>query len=125
MYRLHRRTQIPFLNRLKTMEIRVADRATCSSLAARHRAPAMPLRQNVGMTAIDGARARAIPPGASPEEAAAIIAAIEYFMRATAPAGSQSATGELPDGWRRAALLEGTSRTSQDEDVAWMSPAPG
>ena len=56
---------------------------------------------------------------------AAIVAAIERFMRATAPANSQSANGDPPDGWQRAALLEGTSRTSHDEDVAWMSPAPG
>jgi hypothetical protein len=65
------------------------------------------------------------PVSATPEEAAAMVAAIERFMRATAPANSQSANGDPPDGWRRAALLEGTSRTSHDEDVAWMSPAPG
>jgi hypothetical protein len=62
---------------------------------------------------------------ASPEEAAAIVAALERFMRATAPASSQQPNSGLPDGWRRAALLEGTSRASRDEDVAWMSPTPG
>jgi len=65
------------------------------------------------------------PVSATPEETAAIVAALERFMRATAPASSQSANGDLPDGWQRAALLEGTSRTSQDEDVAWMSPPSG
>jgi hypothetical protein len=59
---------------------------------------------------------------ASPEEAAAIVAALERFMRATAPPRAEPA-GDAPDGWRRAALLEGISRAS-DEDVAWMSPSP-
>jgi hypothetical protein len=46
---------------------------------------------------------------ASPEEAAAIVAAIERFMRATAPAqGAQPP--EQPDGWRATALLEGVER---------------
>lgn len=66
-----------------------------------------------------------IPSSASPEEAAAIVAALERFMRATAPTRNEQPNGALPDGWRRVALLEGTSRTSLDEDVAWMSPAPG
>jgi hypothetical protein len=44
---------------------------------------------------------------ASAEEAAAIVAALERFMRATAPPASKS---ESPlDGWRRAAVLEGVS----------------
>ncbi len=45
---------------------------------------------------------------ASPEEAAAIVAALERFMRATAPPASQPT--ETLDGWRRAAILEGVSR---------------
>jgi hypothetical protein len=45
---------------------------------------------------------------ASPEEAAAIVAALERFMRATALAATPLATA--PDGWRRAAILEGVSR---------------
>jgi hypothetical protein len=45
---------------------------------------------------------------ASPEEAAAIVAALERFMRATTPAATPPATAV--DGWRRAAALEGVSR---------------
>jgi hypothetical protein len=45
---------------------------------------------------------------ASPEEAAAIVAALERFMRATAPAATTPATA--PDAWRRTAVLEGVSR---------------
>jgi hypothetical protein len=50
---------------------------------------------------------------ASPEEAAAIVAALEQFMRATAPARRSSAEG--PDGWRRAAILEGVEREWQGD----------
>jgi hypothetical protein len=46
---------------------------------------------------------------ASAEEAAAIVAAIERFLRDTAPA-SASAQSEPEDRWRRAALLEGVRR---------------
>lgn len=45
---------------------------------------------------------------ASPEQAAAAIAALERFMRDTAPA--LGAGAEPPDRWRQAALLEGVSR---------------
>jgi hypothetical protein len=45
---------------------------------------------------------------ASPEQAAAIAAAIERFMRATA--ASSSASDEDPDPWVRAAILEGVTR---------------
>jgi hypothetical protein len=44
--------------------------------------------------------------GASPEEAAAIAAAIEQFMRDTAPAPVAGGPPVAP--WARAALLEGT-----------------
>ena len=50
-----------------------------------------------------------IAPSASPEEAAAIVAALERFMRATAPAPASPASGPS-DGWRRAAVLEGVER---------------
>jgi len=46
---------------------------------------------------------------ASPEEAAAIVAALERFMRATAPAATTPPATTL-DGWHRAAVLEGVSR---------------
>jgi hypothetical protein len=42
---------------------------------------------------------------ATPEEAAAIAAAIEGFLRDTAPPPAVADAG--PAGWRRAALLEG------------------
>jgi hypothetical protein len=46
--------------------------------------------------------------GASPEEGAAIVAALERFMRATAAA--PEAGGGGPEPWQRAAILEGVSR---------------
>jgi hypothetical protein len=53
-----------------------------------------------------------IAPSASPEEAAAVVAALERFMRATAPA---LAPAEEPvDPWHRAALIEGVDREPED-----------
>ncbi len=52
-----------------------------------------------------------IAPSATPEEAAAVVAALERFMRATAPVPIASAHG--PDPWTRAALMEGVSRESE------------
>jgi hypothetical protein len=46
---------------------------------------------------------------ASPEEAAAIAAAIEQFMRDTAP--PPASPGPQLSPWLRAGLLEGTKRT--------------
>jgi hypothetical protein len=46
--------------------------------------------------------------GTSPSEAAAIVAALERFMRDTAPPTAPPAKGIDP--WLRAAMLEGTSR---------------
>jgi hypothetical protein len=54
-----------------------------------------------------------IAPSASPEEAAAIVAALERFMRATAAASASAA--ETPDRWRRAAMLEGVEREPDGE----------
>jgi hypothetical protein len=48
---------------------------------------------------------------ASPEEAAAVIAAIERFMRDTAPPVAAAPQGPGP--WVRAALLEGVEREPQ------------
>lgn len=58
-------------------------------------------------------RLQLVAPSASPEEAAAIVAAIERFMRATAPAPASAQT--LEDPWRRAAILEGVSRDHRDD----------
>jgi hypothetical protein len=58
-----------------------------------------------------------IAPSASPQEAAAIVAALERFMRATAPAGGPAA--QPADGWREAAILEGVRR---DEPASAPDP---
>lgn len=57
---------------------------------------------------------------ASPSEAAAIVAALERFMRETAPAAA--APESKLDPWRRAALLEGVDHES-DRDVpdSWIN----
>jgi hypothetical protein len=49
-----------------------------------------------------------IAPSASPAEAAAIVAALERFMRDTAP--PLAPTVESVDRWMRAAMLEGVAR---------------
>lgn len=50
-------------------------------------------------------------PAPSPEEAAAIVAAIERFVRDTAPPpGTGPGTSGPPDAWHATALLEGVSR---------------
>jgi hypothetical protein len=56
-----------------------------------------------------------VAPTASPEEAAAVVAALEQFMRETAPRPVPPQRRESP--WRRAALHEGVSR-------APIEPAP-
>jgi hypothetical protein len=56
-------------------------------------------------------RLQLIAPSASPEEAAAVVAALERFMRATAP--PLAAASEEPDPWERAAILEGVEREAQ------------
>jgi hypothetical protein len=58
-------------------------------------------------------------PTASPEEAAAIVAALERFMRATAPPSASGAPAQL-DGWRATAILEGVSRDSWTDTDAWL-----
>jgi hypothetical protein len=54
-----------------------------------------------------GARLRLIPSSASPEEAAAIVAALERFLSDTRPATAPECA---PDPWRRAAILDGVAR---------------
>ncbi|MFZ0040357.1 MAG: hypothetical protein WAK93_03555 [Solirubrobacteraceae bacterium] len=49
-----------------------------------------------------------VAPGASPEEAAAVVAALERFMRETAPAPAEPEPQVNP--WQRAALNEGVAR---------------
>ena len=62
-----------------------------------------------------------LSPSASPEEAAAIVAALERFMRATAVPARSPATG--PDAWQRAARLEGVQRWPfTEEHEAWTDP---
>lgn len=70
-----------------------------------------------------GSRLQLIEPSASPEEAAAIVAALERFMRATAaPANPPE---PAIDGWRRAALAEGVAREPHgDLPDPWLR-APG
>jgi hypothetical protein len=53
-----------------------------------------------------------ISPSPTAEEAAAIVAAIERFMRATAPLAWPA---EAADPWRRAAILEGVERDRRDD----------
>jgi hypothetical protein len=55
-----------------------------------------------------------VAPGASPEEAAAVVAAIERFLRETAPPPAPAAPARNP--WVRAALLEGTRRDPDDAE---------
>jgi hypothetical protein len=60
---------------------------------------------------VAAARAHVVSaPSASPQEAAAIVAAIERFMRATAPPPTSTAQEQELDGWQGAAILEGVSR---------------
>lgn len=51
-----------------------------------------------------------VAPNASPEEAAAVVAALEQFMRETAPVFV--AAPEQVDRWTRTALLEGVRAPS-------------
>jgi hypothetical protein len=49
-----------------------------------------------------------VAPNASPEEAAAVVAALERFMRETAP--TPVAPAPEPNRWQLAALHEGVAR---------------
>ena len=64
---------------------------------------------------------RIVAPSASPEEAAAVVAAVERFLRATAPPAAPAAPQRNP--WQRAALLEGTGR-EPGEPSPWGDPIP-
>jgi hypothetical protein len=56
-----------------------------------------------------------IAPGASPQEAAAVVAAVEQFMRETAPLPAPPAPA--PNPWQQAALREGVNRAPADDFV--------
>jgi hypothetical protein len=58
-----------------------------------------------------------VAPNASPEEAAAVVAALERFMRETAPRAAASPPGMNP--WQRAALYEGVAR-EPELPAPWM-----
>jgi hypothetical protein len=58
-------------------------------------------------------RLQLIAPSASPEEAAAVVAALERFIRDTAPSAPRPAPTVEP--WRRAALLEAVERAAPDD----------
>ncbi len=51
-----------------------------------------------------------IAPSANPEETAAIVAALERFMRETAPARATPLPSGPAGRWRRAAMLEAVQR---------------
>jgi hypothetical protein len=60
---------------------------------------------------------RIVAPGASPEEAAAVVAALERFMRDTAPTPAPPPPPG-PAGWARAAMLEAAGYTDAGH-VPW------
>jgi hypothetical protein len=61
-----------------------------------------------------------IAPSASPAEAAAIVTALERFMRETAPRTAPPV--EAIDPWLRVAMLEGVSRQGWgDEPDPWIN----
>jgi hypothetical protein len=62
-----------------------------------------------------------VAPSASPEEAAAVVAALERFMRDFAPVVVAQEPKQSP--WLRAALLEGTGR-EPDGPTPWGDPVP-
>jgi hypothetical protein len=62
-----------------------------------------------------------VAPSASPEEAAAVMAALERFMRDFAPPPVAPAPRANP--WLRAGLFEATGREA-DVASAWGDPVP-
>jgi hypothetical protein len=66
-------------------------------------------------------RIELIAPSASPAEAAAIVAALERFMRDTAPPTVAAPAG--PDPWLRQAMLEGVEREVRSNvPDSWINP---
>lgn len=66
-------------------------------------------------------RLQIVAPSASPEEAAAVVAALERFLRETTPVVSAEKPRMSP--WQRAALLEGVRR-EPDAPSPWGDPNP-
>ena len=66
-------------------------------------------------------RLEIVAPSASPEEAAAVVAALERFLRETTPVVAAEPPRMSP--WQRAALLEGVGR-EPDEPSPWGDPHP-
>lgn len=62
-----------------------------------------------------------VAPSASPEEAAAVVAALERFMRDHAPPPAATTPARNP--WQRAALFEGVGR-EPSEPSPWGDPHP-
>jgi hypothetical protein len=60
---------------------------------------------------------RIVAPNASPEEAAAVVAALERFMRETAPRRAPSLPAANP--WQQAALHEAVAR-APELPAPWM-----
>ena len=60
---------------------------------------------------------RIVAPNASPEEAAAVVAALERFMRETAPPRAEPAAQLNP--WQRAGLLEGVGLDADAAPWSW------
>lgn len=58
-----------------------------------------------------------VAPNASPEEAAAVVAALERFMRETAPPPAAPRPRRNP--WQQAALREGVAR-QPSEPLPWL-----
>ena len=56
------------------------------------------------------ARVTLLDPAAGPEEAAAIVAALERFIRDTAPPPHSTGSSTATEGWRITGLLEGVER---------------
>ena len=67
-------------------------------------------------------RLELIAPSATPEEAAAVAAAIERFLSDTAPPPAPPAARRTSP-WQRAGLLEGTGRGG-DAPSPWGDPHP-
>jgi hypothetical protein len=66
-------------------------------------------------------RLELIAPAASPQEAAAVVAAVERFMRDTAP---RLAPAQEPgEEWTRTARLEGVGR-EDEQPSTWGDPHP-